>query len=295
MAKSKTVSFDDALPVCGKMNFASTEAYNLLQTSIRYSFAGDEGCKVVGVTSSVRNEGKSTIAVNLAYSLAADKQKVLLLEGDMRLPSLSKKISIETTPGLSDYLTGKLKGSEGVQYPEIAPGMAVIPAGVAPPNPFRLLGSDSMRDFLEEQKKVFDYIIVDLPPVSIVSDPLAIAKFLDGFIVVVRDEYTTRQSVQDVVKKLQIVGANILGFVINGDASGGGHYGRYGRYGKYGRYDKYGKYGKYAEYYSEKDYEKSYESASKAAAKDSNETASDDNADAKAEKKKKHGKGSKDK
>lgn len=251
----KSKSFDDATAVCGDLDFSQTEAYNLLQTSVQYSFEND-GCKVIGITSSERNEGKSTLAINLAYSLSVDKKKVLLLEGDMRLPSIAKKLGLESSPGLSDYLTGKVQNNDGIQRSKKAPSMSVICAGVIPPNPFRLIGSASMERLIDALKEVFDYIIVDLPPVNIVSDPLSIAKFLDGFIIVARSEFSTRQGVMDVVKKLEVVKANILGFVVNGDSSSSES--------KYGKYKKYGKYGKYEKYAASTEaYESSYERAAK--------------------------------
>ncbi len=251
----KNKSFDDAMAVCGDLDFSQTEAYNLLQTSVQYSFEND-GCKVVGITSSERNEGKSTLAVNLAYSLSADKKKVLLLDGDMRLPSIAKKLGLESTPGLSDYLTGKAQNNDGIQRSKKAPLMSVICAGVVPPNPFRLIGSASMERLINALKEVYDYIIVDLPPVNIVSDPLSVAKYLDGFIIVARSEYSTRQGIMDVVKKLEVVKANILGFVVNSNSSSSDS-----KYGKYNKYGKYGKYGKYAA--SVEEYENSYERAAK--------------------------------
>ena len=235
----KGKSTDDINALCDDLDFAQIEAYNLLQTSVQYSFSRKDSCKIIGITSSERNEGKSTLAINLAYSLSNDKKNVLLLEGDMRLPSIAKKLGIESKPGLSDYLTGKVLSNEGIQYSKKAPSLSVICAGVLPPNPFRLLGSESMEEVLTELRSHFDFIIVDLPPVNIVSDPLAIAKYLDGFIVVARSEFSTRQGVADVVKKLQTVNANILGFVLNYDNTASG-----GRYGKYGRYDKHEAYGR---------------------------------------------------
>lgn len=268
--KSKTS--DTGIAICGDLDFSQTEAYNLLQTSVQYSFSDTDGGKVIGITSSERNEGKSTLAVNLTYSLSCDKKKVLLLEGDMRLPSIAKKLELESTPGLSDYLTGKAQNNDGIQHSQKAPAMSVICAGVVPPNPFRLIGSASMERLINALKEVYDYIIVDLPPVNIVSDPLSIAKYLDGFIVVARSEYSTKQGVKDAVKKLEVVKANVLGFVVNSDSSSSeskygkykkyGKYGKYGRYGRYGRYEKYGKYGKYEKYAAlAEDYESSYESA----------------------------------
>ncbi len=250
--KSKSKFFDEATAICGDLDFSQTEAYNLLQTSVQYSFEND-GCKVIGITSSERNEGKSTLAVNLAYSLSADKKKVLLLDGDMRLPTIAKKLGLESTPGLSDYLTGKVQNDDGIQHSQKAPSMSVICSGVVPPNPFRLIGSASMERLLDSLREAYDYIIVDLPPVNIVSDPLSVARYLDGFIIVARGEYSTRQGVADVVKKLEVVKANILGFVVNGDGSSSEN-----------KYGKYGKHGKYAA--SDGDYESHYERSAKKAA-----------------------------
>ena len=212
----KTV--DDVTAICGELDFAVAESYKLLQTSVQYTFENG-GCKVIGITSSDKNEGKSTVAVNLAYMLSCDKKRVLLLDGDMRLPSIAKKLGIESTPGLSDYLTGKAKNNEGIQYSEKAHDLSVICAGVVPPNPFGLLNSANMERLISALKNTFDYIIVDLPPVNIVSDPLAVAKCLDGFIVVVRTEYSTRKGVRKVIEKLQVVNSNIIGYVINGNGS----------------------------------------------------------------------------
>ncbi|MBQ0110882.1 MAG: CpsD/CapB family tyrosine-protein kinase [Oscillospiraceae bacterium] len=214
----KKYNFKNDMNICDDLDFATAEAYKLLRTSVQYSFSDNATCKVIGVTSSKRNEGKSTLSVNLAYMLANDRKRVLLLEGDMRLPSISKKLGISSTPGLSDYLTGRAKNNEGIQHSEIAPNISVICAGVIPPNPSELLSSASMERLLAALKEHFDYIIVDLPPVNIVTDPLSVAKYLDGFIIVVRSEFTNCSDVQDVVKKLQLVDAKILGFVVNNDA-----------------------------------------------------------------------------
>ena len=243
----KKLAFDDFTNACGGLDFCASEAYKLLRTSVQYSFAESDKCKVIGITSSQRNEGKSTLAVNLAYMLSCNKQKVLLLEGDMRLPSISKKLGISPSPGLSEYLTGRARNDEGIQYSEKAPLLSVICAGVIPPNPSELLGSASMEKLLTALRGVFDYIIVDLPPVNIVSDSLSIAKYLDGFIVIARSEYTTKQGVRDVIKNLQVVNANILGFVLNSNETAS--------------VNKYGKYAKGTKY--SETYENSYEHAAK--------------------------------
>ncbi len=251
--KKKKRNNDTSLPLCGDLDFASDEAYKLLQKSVQYSFDKD-GCKVIGITSSERKEGKSSLAINLSYTLSCDKQKVLLIDGDMRLPSIAKKLGIDSDIGLSDYLTGRAKNADGIRFSEKAPALSVICAGTLPPNPFVLLGSASMERLIAALKESFDYIIIDLPPVNIVSDPLAVAHCLDGFIVEVRSEFSTRQGIKDVVDKLQIVDSNIFGFVLTGSGTSSEN-----KYGKYTKYSKYGKYTKYGYSYHSKAYEKSYD------------------------------------
>lgn len=240
--------------ICGDLSFAASEAYKLLRTNIQFSFPGNDGCKVIGITSSKRGEGKSTTAINLAYSFACDGKKVLLLESDLRLPNIAKRLKLRERPGLSDYLVGTIKGNEGLQRSEIAKGTYVVTAGLIPPNPSELLGSASMESWITAFKEVFDYIIIDLPPVNIVSDPLVVSKFIDGYAFVVRKEYSTRQDVLSAMEKMSVVGAKVLGFVFNScdedsPFSGltdkqGKKYGKYGKYARYG-YDKSG-YGKSA-------------------------------------------------
>lgn len=236
MNSKQKAHFEDDTPVCNELGFAVSEAYKMLRTNVQYSFPYVEGGKVIGITSSVRNEGKSTIATNLAYMLSCDGQKVLLLEGDMRLPSLSKKLGLETTKGLSDYLTGRFSvDSNYIQYSSKAPNLPVLCAGGTPPNSSELLGSERMRIFLDKMRSIFDFIILDLPPINIVSDPLSVAKYIDGFIIIARNGFTTRVSITQAIKKLRIVDAKILGIVLNGSYTyGGSSYGK-----KYSNYDEY--------------------------------------------------------
>lgn len=205
--------------LCGNLNFAGSEAYKQLRTNIQFSIPKKEGCKVLAVTSAQAGDGKSTTSINLAYSLASNQAKVLLLEADMRLPLMAGRLGIKTEPGLSSYLTGNYKASEVIQK---VPGdlpFYTIPAGKIPPNPSELLASEQMEHSLENLKKIFDYIIIDLPPVNIVTDASTLAEKVDGYIVVVRQDKTTRRSIDDALTKLHIVNAKILGFVLNGVTS----------------------------------------------------------------------------
>lgn len=199
-----------------KLSFAASEAYKLLRTNLMYALTGEEKdeCKVVGVTSSVRGEGKSTTTLNLAYSLAEAGQYVLVLECDMRLPTLAKRLGLDGSRGISNLLVGSAKGSEVMQSSGLHPNLYVLPAGDIPPNPSELLGSERMKVTLEVLKSDFDYILLDLPPVTAVSDPLVVSKLVAGMVLVVRQNYSSKRALNETVRQLRFVDAKILGFVM---------------------------------------------------------------------------------
>ena len=221
------------------MNFAASEAYKLLRTKLQFSFAGDGECRVVGVSSAMAGEGKSLTSVNLAYALSQLGKKVLLIDCDMRRPSLATKLNIQKYPGLSNYLTGlsdlnELLQSCGIEGDEDA--FQVVSAGRNPPNPVELLSSSKMQDLLDMLREKYDYVILDLPPVGEVSDALAIAKRIDGMLLVIRQNYCNRVAVRGAVRQFAFMDCKILGVVCNGATEGSGIYGKkyYKKYGKYG-------------------------------------------------------------
>lgn len=203
---------------CGdQLGFAALEAYKLLRTNLTFSLSDDQNrCHVIGVTSAMRREGKSMTAVNLSYTLAETGKKVLLLEGDMRLPVLADRLHLKRTPGLSNLLAGMAGGSEALQHSGLLRNLYVITAGDVPPNPSELLGSDQIRLVVEQFSEVFDYLVIDLPPVSVVSDALAISRLTSGMLVVVRQDYCSKRQLGDAIRQLQFAGVKILGLVMNG-------------------------------------------------------------------------------
>lgn len=219
------------------LEFTATEQYKLLRTNLEFTIPEGTKCPVVGVTSSMRGEGKSTTAVNLSYVLAEKGNKVLLIDGDLRIPSVAKKMNIPSSPGLTDVLMGKWDEVE--QYKTaILDTWYIMPSGDIPPNPSELLGSTRMASALEALKNVFDYIIIDLPPVNIVSDALSIANLITGMIVVIREEYTEKKEFEHCFRQLKLSNVNVLGCVMNEAKSGSASYGKYKKY-------------KYYKYYSE--------------------------------------------
>ena len=236
--------------VGGNISFAAAEAYKLLRTKLQFSFADENSCRVVGVSSALAGEGKSLSAVNLAYTTALLGKRVLLIDCDMRRSSVSEKLPLKRSPGLSDFLSGQSHAEKliqlcGVKDDERA--FHVIAAGRTPPNPIELLSSERMKKMLEHLRENYDYIILDLPPVAEVSDALAVAKFTDGMLVVVRQNYCDRVVLSSAVRQFEFVDAKILGVVFNNITDNGGihkkYYKRY--YNKYGRsYEAAAKVGK---------------------------------------------------
>lgn len=195
------------------LDYASREAYNLLRTNISFAFPDEDGGKVVGVCSSRPQEGKSTTAINLAYSLAEAGNKVLLIDADMRRPSVFETVGLPMEPGLSEILSGK--GAHEVHKAVLHENLSVLTSGHIPPNPSELIGSNRMHALLEEFKAEYNYIIVDLPPVLAVSDPVAISKYLGGIILVVRHAKTRRRDIIESIRQLEYAGVKMLGFVYN--------------------------------------------------------------------------------
>ena len=220
----------------GEINFAAAEAYKLLRTKLQFAFADGNDSHVIGVSSSLSGEGKSLSAINLAYSLSQLGKRVVLIDCDMRRPTLAEKLKIQKKPGLSNFLTGQSNLDElfqhcGIRNDETA--FHVIAAGPNPPNPIELLSSERMAKFLAGLRKICDYVILDLPPVSEVSDALAVSKNTDGVLLVVRQDYCERSVLNDTVRQFEFVDAKILGVVYNCSTdSGKGYYKRY--YGSYG-------------------------------------------------------------
>lgn len=218
------------------LSFAAAEAYKLLRTNVMFSLPAEEKCRVIGVTSALPREGKSTTSLNLAYMLAEMGYKVRLIEADMRLPTISRRLEIKTEPGLSNLLTGIKSGTSVLQNSGIHDNLCVVSAGNVPPNPSELLGSKQMETVIDVMSESASFIILDLPPITEVSDALVASKLADGMIMVVRQNYANRRAVAEAVRQLNYVEAKLLGFVLT--CANGQIKGSYKKYGK-----KYGKYG----------------------------------------------------
>lgn len=201
-------------------SFYIQEAYNTLRTNIRFAIPG-EGCKRLCLTSGLASEGKSTTILNLAISFSDTGSKVLLIDADMRRPSLARLLIEKVSPGLSNVLAGLCNPEEAIRK-EVKPNLDVLFAGEIPPNPLELLGNPRMKTLIETMSKRYDYILVDTPPVSIVSDACEVANVTDGVLFLVRQNETEKDAVIRGVKQLELSNSRLLGFVLNGIMDEGG-------------------------------------------------------------------------
>lgn len=230
------------------LSFAAREAYKLLRTNLMFSLpeAVEGRGRIIGVTSSLRGEGKSTTTVNLASTLAEQGERVLVIEGDLRLPSLHKKLNIVPKPGLSNILVTRGDPTPYIQTVEVsrindfAITFDVLAAGDIPPNPSELIGSSRMKRRIEQLATQYHFILIDLPPITAVTDALVATKIVDGIIMVVRNEVADTGSLKEAVRQMKLVDAKVLGFVYtcsNNNSSG------YRKKYKY-RYYNYSHYGR---------------------------------------------------
>ena len=233
---------------CENLSFAAKEAFKRLRTNLQFCFPDQEGCGVVGITSSHPAEGKSLTSINLCYSLAQLNKRVLLIDADMRRSSVAEKLELEARPGMSNLLMDVNNASGMLQQyvpKDESYGFYFLAAGDVPPNPSELLHSARMSRLMEGLRSRFDYIVMDLPPVGAVSDAQTVSGLVDGMLVVVRQDHTTKPLLDECIKQLKLTNTRILGFVINGAVEGASKSYSYGKYGKYGNYSSYKSYDNY--------------------------------------------------
>lgn len=209
----------------------ATEAYRVIRTSIQFAQAGKE-LKTLAVTSCMPNEGKSMTAANLAVVLTQAGKSVLLLDCDMRNPTVHKNFNLSNKVGLSSCISMGTALSDAVQKTSIE-GLYALTGGVIPPNPSELLGSEQMKNVLQRAKEQYDYVLIDTPPVMPVTDALIVSRFVDGMILVIASAEVKVEMARDVKNQLVNAGANILGVVLNKVRSEHHGYG-YGYYYYYG-------------------------------------------------------------
>ncbi|MDX1933048.1 MAG: polysaccharide biosynthesis tyrosine autokinase [Capsulimonadales bacterium] len=207
------------------------ESYRSLRTNINFAAVGRPVRSLV-VTSSLAAEGKSTTVANLAMAMAMERKRVIIVDADLRRPSLHRLFKVEATPGLTDVLVGTHTIDEVLQPVEGVENVYVIPAGSTPPNPAELLGSEEMGRFMETLETKCDVALFDSPPTVMVADSVVLASRADGVLLVIAFGETKKANTRQALQRLARANANVLGTVLNRmEGHGGGYYGYY--YGKY--------------------------------------------------------------
>lgn len=223
--------------LCDGLKFTALEQYKILRSNLAFTIPEDVKCPIIGITSAMPGDCKSTTAINLAYVLAEDKKRVLLIDGDLRLSSIAKKMNISGKTGFTDYLTSK-NSIQSIQTfkrgDKVMENFHIMPNGKLPPNPSEILSSARTGRFFDSVKASYDYIIVDLPPVNIVTDAVAISKYLTGMILVVREGHTEKKEFDRTARQLKQSGVNVLGCVLTDSKAGHGYYKKNYGYGYYG-------------------------------------------------------------
>lgn len=232
-------------------SFMFAENYKKIRTKLLYR-AKTRETKVILITSVMENEGKSTVAANLAVTFAQKLDKVLLIDGDLRRPATYKILQVtdlDRNKGIGEYIKGNADREEMIQYDETT-GLFLAIGTQAYANSTELTSSQGMREFIEWAKKEYQYIIIDSPPISLMADAEILAEYADVSLLVVRQSMSRTRDINDAIDMMERGNSRLLGCIFNdvktgiftGKKAWGGYgYGHY--YGKYGHYGKYGKYG----------------------------------------------------
>ena len=190
-----------------------SEAYRSIRTGIEFSNL-DKGLKVICITSSKKDEGKSTVVANLAVNFAKIDKKVLLIDGDLRNPTTNRLFDLANTNGIVDILLGKKNLNDCIKKTK-QENWYILTGGVIPPNPSEVLASQKMSEFIKSIRSEYDYIFIDAPPIGIVSDAAIISSYSDGVIFVVGSNEVDKNLAKLAKERLDSVNANILGVILN--------------------------------------------------------------------------------
>ena len=207
--KEGIVSQSNNLLISPDSPFAIQEAYKRLRTNVLFSMVKD-GSRCIGVVSAVKGNGKSTNVLNLAISFAQIDKKVIVVDSDMRMPTIAEKLNLDVKEGLSDIVVGEVAWKKAVHHSEMY-HFDVIAAGTIPPDATRLLESPNYQLLIDALKKEYDYVFFDLPPVLVASDASIVSKYLDGILLVVRDGSSRYRDVRIMLNQLKAVKAPIIG------------------------------------------------------------------------------------
>lgn len=212
--KDKNLVSHDVLLSSGNTPFQFIESYKTLRTNLEF-VPIDTPCKKFLVTSSIPGEGKSTVSTNLAITLAESQKRVLLIDLDLRKPTIKKNLKIkDVRSGISSVLAEQKNEDDCIVYLSDI-NLHVLTSGPIPPNPAELIGSERMQHLINRLEQKFDYIVMDTPPVSVVTDAALASKLVHGVIFVLRQKYTSTEVAVQALGNLKNVNAKVVGCVFN--------------------------------------------------------------------------------
>ncbi|MRL67053.1 polysaccharide biosynthesis tyrosine autokinase (plasmid) [Lactococcus lactis subsp. lactis] len=219
MAKNKR-SIDNNRYIITSVNPQSliSEQYRTIRTTIDFKMA-DQGIKSFLITSSEAAAGKSAVSANLAVAFAQQGKKVLLIDGDLRKPTVNITFKVQNRVGLTNILMHQSSIEDAIQGTRISENLTIITSGPIPPNPSELLASSAMKDLIDSVSDFFDVVLIDTPPLSAVTDAQILSSYVGGVVLVVRAYETKKESLAKTKKILEQVNANILGVVLHGVGS----------------------------------------------------------------------------
>lgn len=197
------------------------EAYRGIRTRLEYSSV-DKKLKTLMITSAEPAAGKSSISLNLASVLSQGGKKVIIVDCDLRKPSIHMKLKLTNNKGLTDYLIGKIKLNEAIR--KVNNNLEVITSGNKATDPSNIIGSKAMEKFINELNEIYDYVIIDTPSIKNINDGLELANKCDGVIYVVKAEKTKKDDIIEGYRELEDINANIIGSILNGVSDSGDSY-----------------------------------------------------------------------
>lgn len=248
--KTEVAKGDPKNPESRKIPFAVVEAYKTIRTNLMFLLSQNNG-KVIAFSSANAGEGKSTTSVNVAIALSQLGGKVLVIDADMRRSSIHKKLHLDNQVGLANVLASLADCESAIK--SVNENLDIMTSGSIPPNPSELLGTEKFDALLAQLKEVYNYIVIDTPPINVVSDALIVAPKTDGLVLVVRDAYTPHDTIHRAIDAAEFANIKLLGTILNGaDAKTARRY-SYRRYSYGYKYYQYG-YGKSNSYRHSYDY-----------------------------------------
>ncbi len=196
-----------------EIQFAVAESYKTIRTNLLFLLSQNTGCKIITLSSPKSGDGKTTNAINLSIAFSQLGKRVLLIDCDLRRPTVTKKLRINDTDGVSGILAGFSSVAESIV--SVNTYFDVLPAGITPPNPSELLASPALEKLIDGLKMVYDFIVVDTPPMGIVSDALVIAPKTDGLLIVIKEKSTVHSDFEKLLDTIKLTGVRTLGAILN--------------------------------------------------------------------------------